>query len=115
MKFDLFEMTAFGEALVVAEVEVRLRPVLGHEDLPVLEGVHRPRVHVDIGIELLERDREAPRFEKGADGGGSKALAERGDDTARDEDELLSHGSNPFMKNVTICSPENSLPPLPSS
>ncbi len=38
------------EALVVAEVEVGLAAVLGDEHLPVLEGVHRARVDVDVGV-----------------------------------------------------------------
>jgi hypothetical protein len=48
-----------GEALVVTEVEVGLGAVLGDEDLAMLEGAHRPRVDVDVGIELLQLDLEA--------------------------------------------------------
>ncbi len=48
-------------ALVVAEVEVGLGPVLGDEDLAVLERAHRPRVDVDVRIELLQLDPEAAR------------------------------------------------------
>jgi hypothetical protein len=55
------------EPLVVAEVEVGLRPVLGDEDLAVLEGAHRPRVYVDVGIELLELQSEAPADEQTTD------------------------------------------------
>jgi hypothetical protein len=40
------------EALVVAEVEVRLRAVLRHEHLAVLEGAHGARIDVDVRIEL---------------------------------------------------------------
>jgi hypothetical protein len=36
-----------GEALVVAEVEVGLRPVVGDEHLPVLEGAHGARIDVE--------------------------------------------------------------------
>ena len=50
-----------GEALVVAEVEVGLRAVLGHEDLAVLVRRHRARVDVDVRIELLQADRQAAR------------------------------------------------------
>ena len=71
----------------MAEVEVGLGPVLGHEHLAVLERAHRARVDVDVGIELLERDRQAARDQQVADGGGGDALAECGDDTAGDEDE----------------------------
>ena len=44
------------EALVVAEIEVGLRAVLGDEHLAVLERRHRPRVDVDVRVELLDRD-----------------------------------------------------------
>src|SRR5262249_53029437 len=43
---------AAGEALVMAEVEVGFRPVVGDEDLAVLVGRHRARVDVQIGVEL---------------------------------------------------------------
>ena len=41
------------EPLVVADVEVGLGAVLGDEDLAVLERVHRARIDIEIGIELL--------------------------------------------------------------
>ena len=58
-----------GEALVVAEVEVGLGAVLGDEDLAVLERAHRPRVDVDVGVELLQLDPEAAGDEEAADRG----------------------------------------------
>ena len=53
-----------GEALVVAEVEVGLGAVVGDEHLAVLIRRHRPRVDVEVGVELLEGDLEAPGFEE---------------------------------------------------
>ena len=76
-----------GEALVVAEVEVGLGAVLGDEHLAVLERAHRPRVDVDVGVELLQLDAEAAGDEQAAERGGGDALAERRDDAAGDEDE----------------------------
>ncbi len=75
------------EALVVAEVEVGLRAVLGHEHLAVLERRHRARVHVDVRVELLDGDLQAARDEQAADRGRGDALAKGGDDSAGDEDE----------------------------
>ncbi len=63
------------EALVVAEVEVGLAPVLGDEDLAMLERVHRAGVDVDVGVELAHRDPEPTRFEKPAEGGGGEPLS----------------------------------------
>ena len=64
------------EPLVVADVEVGLRPVVGHEDLAVLERVHRPGVDVQVGVELLHRHAEAARLEQTAQRRGRQALAE---------------------------------------
>ncbi len=47
------------EPLVVADVEVRLGAVLGHEDLAVLVRAHRPRVDVDVRVELLHLHAQA--------------------------------------------------------
>ena len=55
-----------GEALVVAEVEVGLRPVVGDEDLAVLIGAHGPRIDVEIGVELAEPDLVAARLQQRA-------------------------------------------------
>ena len=56
---------------------------------------------------------EPSRFEKRADGCGSKAFAKGGYHAACDEYELLSHDCDPFRKNVTICSPVNKFLPHP--
>ena len=41
-----------GEALVMPEVEVRFRAVVGNENLPVLKRRHRARIDVQIRVEL---------------------------------------------------------------
>ena len=40
------------EPLVVTEVEVGLTSIFCDEDLAVLEGVHRARIHVDVRVQL---------------------------------------------------------------
>jgi hypothetical protein len=77
-----------GEALVVAEIQVRLGPVVEHEHLAVLERVHRPWVDVDVRIELLESDPKSSGTEQAAQRGGGDALTEAGGDATGDEDEL---------------------------
>ena len=77
---------AGGEALVMAEVEVGLSAVVEHVNLTVLVGVHRPRIHVEVGVEFLDSYREAPRFEQRAERASCEALAEGGDHTASDKD-----------------------------
>ena len=82
------------EPLVVAQVEVRLGAVVGDEDLAVLVGRHRPRVDVDVGVELEDRDVETAGLEQPADAGGGDAFAERGGHASGHKD-ILRHGSGP--------------------
>ena len=76
------------ESLVVPDVEVGLGAVVGHEDLAVLERVHRSGIDVQVGIELLHHDPEAARREEVAEAGGREPLAQRGNDTTGHEDVL---------------------------
>src|SRR5690606_36305549 len=76
------------EALVVPDVEIGLGTVIRHEDLTVLEGVHSPRIHVEIGIELLHDDAQTAGRQEVAEAGRRVALAQGGDDTPSDEDVL---------------------------
>ena len=82
------------EPLVVAQVEVGLGAVVGDEDLAVLVGRHRPRVDVDVRVELEDGDLETPRLEQAADAGGGDAFAERGGHASGHKD-ILRHGSGP--------------------
>jgi hypothetical protein len=51
-----------GEALVMAEIEIGLRPVVGDIDLAMLVAATSSRIDVEIGIELADaaRDSRAP-------------------------------------------------------
>src|SRR5262249_46852375 len=82
------------KAFVVPDVEVRLGAVLGHEHLAVLERAHRPRIDVDVRVELLDVDLEAARLQQTAERRGGDAFAKRGDDAAGDENMLDSPGSS---------------------
>jgi hypothetical protein len=81
------------EALVVAEVQVRLGAVVGHENLAVLEWRHRSRVDVEVRVELLDRHFEASCLEQPAERSGRDALTERRYDATGHEDVLGRHGS----------------------
>ena len=88
------------EALVVADVQVGLGAVVGDEHLTVLERVHRARVDVQVRVELLHRDPQAPRLEQRAQAGGGEPLAEGGGDTPGDEQMTsgaLLHGTSRYM------------------
>ena len=57
-----------GEAFVVAEVEVRFSPVIGHVDLAVLIWAHGPRIHVQIGVQLAQPHLESAPLEQRPEG-----------------------------------------------
>ena len=61
----------------MAQVEVGLGPVVGDEDLAVLERAHGAGVDVEVGIELLDDHLEAPALEQASQGGSRDALAQR--------------------------------------
>src|SRR5215211_4344547 len=65
-----------GESLVVAEVEIGLRAVLGHEYLAVLERAHRPGVDVDVRVELLDLDPHPTADQEPTDRGRGDPLPE---------------------------------------
>jgi hypothetical protein len=76
------------EPLVVPQVEVGLAAVVGDVHLAVLERVHRARVDVDVGVELLHRDPEAPGLEQPSQRRCGESLSERTGDAARHENVL---------------------------
>ncbi len=63
------------EALVVPKVEVGLGAVVRDEDLTVLVGAHRAGVDVEVGVELLEGDTQAPGLQDVPDRGRGDAFA----------------------------------------
>ena len=75
-------------ALVVAQVEVGLGAVVGDVHLAVLERVHGPRVDVDVGVELLDRDPQPAGFQQPPEAGGDDSLAQRRRHAAGHEKEL---------------------------
>jgi hypothetical protein len=81
-----------GEALVMAEVEVGLGAVVGDEHLAVLIGRHRPRIDVEIGVELAQADLVAARLQQGAKCRRGQAFTEGGHHAAGDEN-VPRHGA----------------------
>jgi hypothetical protein len=78
----------------VAEVEIGLGTVLGHEHLAVLVRRHRAGIDVDVGVELLQGDPKAAGYQELSDGRCRDALTERGDDSPGDEDEAGAGASD---------------------
>src|ERR1017187_2043109 len=96
-----------SEALVVAQVEVRLRAVVGYEHLAVLERAQGSRIHVQVGIELLAGDLQPAAFQQAANGSRRDPLSQRGNHAPRDEN-ILSHGKSPPPIEVSQLKPTKS-------
>ena len=52
----VFVKILVNKSLVMSEVEVGFRAVFGYVNFSVLNGVHRTRVYVHVGVEFLCRD-----------------------------------------------------------
>ena len=75
----------------MAQVEVGFRAVVGDEHLAVLKRVHGAGVDVDVGVELLDGDGQAPGLEQSAQRGCGQSFAEGGKHAAGDENILGFH------------------------
>ena len=84
-----------GEALVMAEIEIGLRAIVGHEHFAVLIRRHRSGIEIEIGIELAQADLVAPRLQQGTECRRSQTFSERGNHAAGDED-VPRHGTQPL-------------------
>ena len=87
-----------GEPLVVAEVEVGLRAVVEDVDFAVLVGGHRPRIDVDVRVELLHPHRQPAPLQQEPDAGTRQPLAEGTDDAAGHEN-VLRHAERSLHAN----------------
>jgi hypothetical protein len=48
----------------MSKIEIGLGPIVEHINFPVLEGVHRPGIDIEIRIEFLKNNTETARFEE---------------------------------------------------
>ena len=109
---DVRDLAEVGveETLVVTDVEVGLGAVVGHEDLAVLERVHRPGVDVQIGVELLHGDAQTACLQQAPEAGCREALAERGGDASGDENMLgrrsVVHGIQSYVRGTAPSEPD---------
>ena len=100
------------EPLVVAKIEVGLRPVLGHEYLAVLERAHGTRVNVDVGVQLLRGNLEPARLEQATQRRRRNALAQPRNNATRYKNILRHTISPPSLSIQTVFrSIQRRLPP----
>ena len=88
------------EALVVPQVQVGFRAVLGDEDLAVLVRAHGAGVHVDIGVEFLVPHPDAPLLQEPPQGGRADALAQARDHAAGDKYVFRCHTALLFFRSA---------------
>ena len=74
-----------GEAFIMTKIEISFRPVIGDEDLAMLERRHGAGIDVEIGIKLAQPYRKASRLQERAKCRRGKSLAKRGHNAAGDE------------------------------
>ena len=82
-----------GKSLIVSQVEIGLGPVVGDEYFAVLVGVHRARVHVEIGVKLLKGHFEPSLFEEPPQRRRRDPLTQPGYHAAGDKNVLDRHRS----------------------
>ena len=79
-----------GEALVMAQIQVRFGAVVENVHFAVLIRAHRARVDIDVRIEFLQADAQAASFEQHSHGCAGQALAQ-GADHASGHEDVLGH------------------------
>ena len=91
------------EAFIMPQVQVGLRAVLGHVNLPVLVGAHGTGIRVDIGVQLLGRDLQSPRLQQAPQRRRRDALAQAGNHAAGHKN-ILRHTLSPFFpQSFPVC------------
>ena len=85
------------EALVVPEVQIRLRAVLRYEHLAVLVGAHGPWVHVYVRIQLLRSHLKTARLKQPSQRGRRYSFAEARYDAACHKN-VFSHSPLPASR-----------------
>jgi hypothetical protein len=97
------------EALVVAEIEIGFGAVVGDENLAVLERAHGAGIHVQVGVELLQRDASGRGFPADNRSRPPRCLSQGRNHAAGDED-IFSHALLPahfaFFENLPTRAPD---------
>src|SRR5579884_1462601 len=76
----------------MAKIEIGFGPILGDKHLAMLIWAHRPRINVEIRVELAEPDAIPAGFEESAESGGREPFAERRGHAAGNEDKARHQG-----------------------
>ena len=80
-----------NKPLVMSQVQICFRPVVGDKDFTVLNGIHCTRIDIDVGIEFLHSHLIAPRLEKPSQGRGGDPLSQAGYHASGDKNIFYCH------------------------
>ena len=80
------------KALVVSEIQIRFRTIVGYIHFAVFVRVHGSRIHVDVGIQLLNSDTKSAGDEKAAQRCANDAFSERRCDPSGHDNVFGRHG-----------------------
>src|SRR5713101_7676357 len=69
----------------MTEIEVGFCAVVQHIDFPVLKRIHRPRIDIEIRIELLEHNPQTTQLKQRAERGCGQTFAQRTHDATGNE------------------------------
>ena len=78
------------EPLIVSQIQVRLRAVVGDKDLPVLIGAHGPWVHIEIRVKFLVLHPQPALLQQPPQGRRAYALAQARNHASGDKNVLHS-------------------------
>ena len=84
------------------QIQIRFGTVLGDEHFTVLDRTHRAGIHVEVRIQLQDRDVVPPGFQQPSKACSHDPLANAGDHSTGDEDEL-GHGLPGDSSNYLAC------------
>ena len=89
-----FVQILVDKALVMAEIKIGLRAILGDIDFTMLVRAHSAGIYIDVGVQLLCRNLQSSRFQKTSQGRCCYSLAQSGNYAARDKN-ILFHVQPP--------------------
>ena len=92
----IFTEIFVDETLVMTQVKISLRSVLGYEYFSVLKRAHGSRIHIDIRIQLLSRNFKSSGFQESSQGRGGDTFTQSRYDSACNKN-IFSHKMPPVI------------------
>src|SRR5690606_905314 len=86
------------KAFIMPQIEVRFRPIGGNKHLTMLIGTHRPRIDIQIRVQLLHCNFQTTCLQDAPNRSRRNALPHRTDDTACAENILWIWHYSPSMQ-----------------